>query len=93
MEEFHRSQVRVQVLEAKRTANYYSRRILLDRESDDRVVQFGIVRLNFDLLSPEVIKSYSIDDPTNPQIFRRGNTANAEPAVPGWKFNVNELFS
>jgi chorismate-pyruvate lyase len=54
MEDFHRSQVRVEVLAAKRTANYYSRRILLDRESDGRVVQFGIVRLNFDLLSPEV---------------------------------------
>jgi chorismate-pyruvate lyase len=54
MEEFYRSQVHVQVLEAKQAANCYSRRILLDRESDGRVVQFGIVRLNFDFLSPEV---------------------------------------
>ncbi len=54
MEEFHRSQVRVEVLAAKRTENYYSRRILLDRETDGRVVQFGIVRLNFDFLNPEV---------------------------------------
>ncbi|HEY2827210.1 MAG TPA: hypothetical protein VGJ04_06380 [Pirellulales bacterium] len=54
MEEFHRSQVRVQVLEAKRERSYYMRRILLARESDQRVVQFGIVRLDFDLLSPEV---------------------------------------
>jgi chorismate-pyruvate lyase len=54
MEEFYRSQVRVHVLEAKRITNYYSRRSLLDSESDGRVVQFGIVRLNFDFLSPEV---------------------------------------
>ena len=36
------------------TGRFYSRRILLTRQSDDRVVQFGIVRLNFEFLSPEV---------------------------------------
>jgi len=51
-----------------------------------------VILWDVDLLSPDVIKSYSVADPTNPQIFRRGDTANAEPAVPGWKFDVNELF-
>jgi len=27
-----------------------------------------------------------------PKIYRRGETAEAEPAVPGWKFPVDELF-
>lgn len=56
MEEFYGSPVRVKVLESKREGNQYMRRILLDRETDGRVVQFGIVRLNFDFLSAEVRK-------------------------------------
>jgi Uma2 family endonuclease len=45
-----------------------------------------------DLLSPDVIKSYKVSDPDNPVIFRRGDTADAEPAVPGWRMAVEELF-
>src|SRR5262249_28730764 len=54
VEKFHASSVDVQVLEAKSVRNYYSRRILLTRQSDERIVQFGIVRLNFDFLGPQV---------------------------------------
>jgi Uma2 family endonuclease len=52
-----------------------------------------LVVWDVDLLSPDVIKSYNIGDPDNPKIFRRGDVADAELAVPGWKFPVNELFS
>ncbi len=45
-----------------------------------------------DLLSAEVIKSYRFDNPTQPIIYRRGDIANADPAVPGWTFPVNDLF-
>jgi chorismate-pyruvate lyase len=54
VEEFHRSHVNVQVLEAKPSGNSYSRRILLSRQTDGGVVQFGIVRLNWDYFSPAV---------------------------------------
>lgn len=54
VEGFHHSAVDVRVLESKRSGPHYSRRILLTRQHDHRVVQFGIVRLNFDFLSPEV---------------------------------------
>ncbi len=46
-----------------------------------------------DLLSPDVIKTYSTDDPDTRKIFRRGDIADAEPAVPGWRIPVDELFS
>jgi len=46
-----------------------------------------------DLLSEDVIKSYRADDPDNPILFRRGEIANAEPAVPGWRMPVDDLFS
>ena len=46
-----------------------------------------------DLLSPDVVKSYNATDPDTPKIFRRGEVADAEPAVPGWKIPTDELFS
>jgi len=45
-----------------------------------------------DLLSEDVIKSYKASAPDHPVIFRRGDIADAEPAVPGWRMAVNDLF-
>jgi len=45
-----------------------------------------------DLLSNDVIKAYVFTDPNNPRIYRRGEIADAEPAVPGWTFPVDDLF-
>jgi Uma2 family endonuclease len=38
------------------------------------------------------IASYGADAPTQPRIFASGDTAEAEPAVPGWKVAVDDLF-
>jgi chorismate-pyruvate lyase len=54
VERFNEDPVTVQVLESKSQGNHYSRRILLQLQSDSRVVQFGIERLNFDYLSTDV---------------------------------------
>lgn len=45
-----------------------------------------------DLLSEDVVRKYTADQPTTPTIFRRGDLADAEPAVPGWRLAVDELF-
>jgi len=45
-----------------------------------------------DLQSEDVIKSYKASDPDNPVIFRRDEIADAEPAVPGWRMAVDDLF-
>jgi Uma2 family endonuclease len=45
-----------------------------------------------DLLSDNVVRVYRADAPEQPTIYRRGETAEAESAVPGWKFAVDELF-
>jgi Uma2 family endonuclease len=45
-----------------------------------------------DLLSDEVVRSYRADDPDRPRVFRRGEIADAEPAVPGWTMPVDDLF-
>jgi len=51
-----------------------------------------LVVWDVDLLSEDVIKSYKASDPENPVIFRRGEIADAEPAVPGWRMAVDVLF-
>lgn len=40
----------------------------------------------------DVIKKYTSTEPQTPQIFRRGQIADAEPAVPGWQMPVDEIF-
>lgn len=45
-----------------------------------------------DLLGETQIRSYSSDDPDNPERFGRGEIADAEPALPGWRFEVDDLF-
>jgi hypothetical protein len=43
-------------------------------------------------LSEDAVRVYRADDPQNPTVYRRGEEAEAEPAVPGWRFPVDELF-
>ena len=45
-----------------------------------------------DLLSEDVVKVYRVVDPAHPTIYRRGDVAEAEPAVPGWQMPVSDLF-
>ncbi|HEV2764500.1 MAG TPA: Uma2 family endonuclease [Pyrinomonadaceae bacterium] len=51
-----------------------------------------LVVWDVDLLSDEVVKVYRASDPDNPTAYRRGELAEAEPAVPGWRMPVDELF-
>jgi len=45
-----------------------------------------------DLLSETVVSVYRASDPDKAQIYRRGEMAEAEPAVPGWTMAVDDLF-
>jgi chorismate-pyruvate lyase len=54
VEEYHHSPVNVRVLATRLNGQHYARKILLCRQSDGRVVQAGIVRLNFHHVSDEV---------------------------------------
>ena len=45
-----------------------------------------------DLLSPDVVRVYRATSPTEPTVYRRGEQAEAEPAVPGWTMPVDDLF-
>lgn len=41
----------------------------------------------------ECILVYRASDPEHPVTYRRGDTAEAEPAVPGWRVAVDWIFS
>ena len=45
-----------------------------------------------DLLGPDVVRKHTADAPDTPVVFQRGETADAEPAVPGWTLPVDRLF-
>ncbi len=45
-----------------------------------------------DFLRDELVRSYSAERPEEPRVFRRGETADAEPALPGWSMTVDSLF-
>jgi Uma2 family endonuclease len=45
-----------------------------------------------DVLHEHVIHVYRADNPAQAAVCRRGETADAEPAVPGWTFAVDDLL-
>ena len=51
-----------------------------------------LVVWDVDLLSEDVVRVYRASDPGTPTIYRRGEVAEAEPAVPGWSMPVDDLF-
>jgi Uma2 family endonuclease len=51
-----------------------------------------LVVWDVDLLGPDVVRVFRASAPNTPTIYRRGQTAEAEPALPGWTMPVDELF-
>ena len=51
-----------------------------------------LVVWDVDLLSDDVVRVYRASDPDQPTVYRRGEIAEAEPAVPNWRFPVDDLF-
>ena len=51
-----------------------------------------LVVWDVDILSDNVVRVYRASDPQTPVIYRRGQLAEAEPAVPGWTMPVDDLF-
>jgi Uma2 family endonuclease len=51
-----------------------------------------VVVWDVDLLGSDAVRAYRFDDPDHPTCFHRGEIADAEPALPGWRMAVDELF-
>ena len=46
-----------------------------------------------DLMGEDVVRVYRASEPGRPKVYRRGEVAEAEPAVPGWRLAVDDLFA
>lgn len=64
----------------------------LARKRKDYFMAGTRVVWDVDLLSDEVVKVYRASDPDHPVVYRRGDHAEAEPAVPGWTLLVDDLL-
>ncbi len=62
MEAYYETPVDVHVLEAGRQGEFYHRRIVLTLHGTDRVVQYGLVRINLSLLPTAVRKAILAQD-------------------------------
>jgi Uma2 family endonuclease len=51
-----------------------------------------LVVWDVDLLSENVVRVFRSNEPESLTIYRRGQIAEAEPAVPGWSIAVDDLF-
>ena len=51
-----------------------------------------LVVWDVDILSDDVVRVYRASDLERAKIYRRGEIAEAEPAVPGWTMAVEDLF-
>lgn len=51
-----------------------------------------LVVWNVDVLRDEVVRVYRTSNPEQPQMYHRGDVAEAEPALPGWVMAVEDLF-
>ena len=52
----------------------------------------SLVVWDVDVFRDGVVRVYRADDPLTSTMFRRGEHADAEPAVPGWSMPVDDLF-
>ncbi len=51
-----------------------------------------LVVWDVDVLKEEVVRVCRASSPEQPQVYHRGEMAEAEPAVPGWLMPVDDLF-
>lgn len=63
------------------------------RKRADYFAAGTLVVWDVDLLSEDVVRVYRASDPEHPTLYRRGESAEAEPAVPGWTMPVDDLFT
>ncbi|CAA9391398.1 MAG: FIG00876449: hypothetical protein [uncultured Rubrobacteraceae bacterium] len=52
-----------------------------------------LVVWDVDVLRELVVRVYRAEDPDTPAVYRGGDVAEAEPALPGWSIPVDDLLS
>ncbi|HEX8163142.1 MAG TPA: Uma2 family endonuclease [Pyrinomonadaceae bacterium] len=63
------------------------------RKRADYFAAGTLVVWDVDVLKEMVVRVYRSDDPESPALYHAGETAEAEPAVPGWTMPVDDLLA
>jgi len=63
------------------------------RKRADYFAAGTLIVWDVDVLEEELTRKYNADQPDKPTVFRRGDMADAEPALPDWKMAVEDLFA
>lgn len=96
VEAHHGCNVDVRVLNTHVTPTHYSRRIVLNRQTDGRVVQFGIVRLNTSFLGEDVRREIEQEDTPLGRILIEHNVLRHVRPLSMWKVqpgpDLQEIF-
>jgi hypothetical protein len=90
VERFHNCPVDVRVLETTLTGTHYARKILLTRQTDGAVVQFGIMRLDFAVVSPEVRREIESQSTPLGRILIQHNVLREVHLTKLWKVTPGE---
>ncbi|MDC0574810.1 hypothetical protein OAO39_02650 [Pirellulaceae bacterium] len=90
VEEHHHCEVDVQVLETLFTGQAYSRKILLTKQTDSTVVQFGIVRLNFEFLATHIQQEIRAENTPLGRILINHNVLRRVELAQLWKIQVGQ---
>jgi Uma2 family endonuclease len=64
----------------------------IERKRADYFAAGTLVVWDVDLLSDDVVRVYRANDPSSRTVYRRGELAEAQPAVPDWSIPVDDLF-
>ena len=77
-----------------RSENDYGRaaEAAITQKIEDYFAAGTLIVWDVDVIHEQVIAKFTAPDAQNPQIFERGETADAEPAVAGWTFEMDALF-
>lgn len=90
VESYHQSMVRVEVLDVDESNELYSRKILLRRESDDAVVQFGIVRLHPKLIPAEVWRRIRAQEAPLGRVLIEHNVMRTVELIGTWQVSPSD---
>ena len=65
----------------------------MDEKRTDYFAAGTLVVWDVDVQSDDVVRVYRASAPDIPTVYRRGEVAEAEPAVPRWTMPVDDLFA
>ncbi|QGJ72145.1 Hypothetical protein PBC10988_38610 [Planctomycetales bacterium 10988] len=96
VEAFHRSLVDVKVLEKNVSENHYARRILLVRQDNQEVVQWGIMRIDLSQVAEEVAERIRAEETPLGRILIEHNVLRSIHLLNLWQVEpgpeLNEWF-